>query len=126
MEPESGLQERLQHLRSNESAALVTLVKRLHERYGDDLLHVVLFGSKARGDSDAESDVDVLIVLRMPSSEYRRHWHEIVDVASEIELACNVVFTLIIKDQVGYERMQKARLLLARNIEREGIELWAK
>lgn len=32
--------------------------------YGDRLAHLVLYGSQARGDATAESDVDVLVVLR--------------------------------------------------------------
>jgi len=51
-------------LRPNERAGLAAFLERLRQRYGDDLLRVVLFGSKARGDFDTESDVDVLVVLR--------------------------------------------------------------
>jgi predicted nucleotidyltransferase len=49
--------DRLGHLTKSERAALETFVARLRQRYGDDLLRVVLFGSKARGDSDEESDL---------------------------------------------------------------------
>ena len=63
---------RQSHLKPNERAALATLVERLRQRYGDDLLRVVLFGSKARSDSD-ESDLDVLVVVRMPDDDHWRH-----------------------------------------------------
>lgn len=43
----------------------------LQRRYGDDLVSVVLFGSRARGDAKPESDIDVLVVVRdLP----RRRW----------------------------------------------------
>jgi len=42
----STLDERLSHLTANERAGLAALVDRLRQRYGDDLLRVVLFGSK--------------------------------------------------------------------------------
>ncbi len=112
------------HLTSNERAALTSLVSRLHQRYRDDLLRVVLFGSKARGDFDDESDLDLLIVVRMVDSDYRRYWNEIVRIAWEIEFAYGIVTSLIIKDETTYATMRQHRLLLYRNIEQDGIELW--
>ena len=53
----------LWHLTPNERAGLEAFVDCLRCRYGDDLLRVVLFGSKARGDFDDESDIDLLVVV---------------------------------------------------------------
>jgi len=39
-------------------------VKDTRLAYGDDLLKIVLFGSRARGDAHPESDVDVAVVLK--------------------------------------------------------------
>jgi predicted nucleotidyltransferase len=36
----------------------------LNEMYGDRLERVVLFGSRARGDADEESDYDIAVFLR--------------------------------------------------------------
>ncbi|MFQ5340986.1 MAG: nucleotidyltransferase family protein [Anaerolineae bacterium] len=123
---EELMDERLMHLTPNERAALVAFVDRLRERYDGDLLRVVLFGSKARMDFDDESDLDVLVVMRMRSDDYREYWNEIVDIAWEIELTYGIVTSLIIKDEVGYANMRDHRLLLARNIEQDGVELWRK
>ena len=111
-------------LQPNERAGLTAFVERLRQRYGDDLLRVVLFGSKARGDFDDESDLDLLIVVRMLDGRYRQYWSEIADIAWQVELEYGVVTSLIVKDQADYARMRRHRLLLARNIERDGIELW--
>lgn len=45
-------------------ADLRRYVAALERRYGADLVSVVLFGSRARGDAKPESDIDVLIVVR--------------------------------------------------------------
>lgn len=123
---EEGLDERLSHLTGDERAALTAFVNCLRQRYGDDVVHVKLFGSKARGDSDDESDLDLLVVVRMEDGDYRKYWHEIVDIGWDIELAHGVVTSLVIKDEGGYAKMRDRQLLLARNIERDGIELWTR
>jgi len=43
------------------------------QKFGDNLLSAVLFGSVARGDNDAESDVDLLLVFKeLPKSRLER------------------------------------------------------
>lgn len=48
--------------------ALTEARSRLQVLYGDRLVHVILYGSHARGDARPDSDVDVLVVLREPVS----------------------------------------------------------
>lgn len=116
--------ERLGHLTPNERASLAAVVDRLVKRYGSDLLRVVLFGSKARGDFDEESDLDILVVVRMPDDNYWRHWREILDLTYGIDLEYDTVSSLLIRDEPDYAQMRAWNLLLNRNIERDGIELW--
>jgi len=111
-------------LTSDERAGLDAFVDCLRQRYGDDLLRVRLFGSKARGDSHEESDFDLLIVLRIESGDYRRHWNELVDLAWDVQLAYGIIISFVLKDDTSYARMQRDGLLLARNIERDGVDLW--
>lgn len=50
------------------------VIDALREGLGDRLLAVVLFGSRARGDADAGSDWDLLVVARdLPQRPFRRH-----------------------------------------------------
>lgn len=111
-------------LTPGERAGLYAFVDRLRQRYGDDLLRVRLFGSKARGDFHEESDFDLLIVMRIESGDYRRRWNELVDLAWDIQLAYGIIISFILKDEANYARMQHDGLLLARNIEQDGVDLW--
>ncbi len=45
---------------------LAQLKRGLESLYGERLCRVVLFGSRARGDNDPDSDIDVLVVLKPP------------------------------------------------------------
>jgi len=119
-----ALEERLSGLRPNERAGLADFARHLLLLYGDALQRIVLFGSKARGDADSESDLDLLIVMRMASGDYRQYRDEIVDIAWQIESTYGVVTSLVIKDERDYAAMLRHQLLLARNIEQDGIELW--
>jgi len=114
------------HLMPAERAGLAAFVERLRQRYGDDLLRVRLFGSKARGDFHDESDLDLLVVVRMAEGAYRRCWREIIDLSAQVGLEYGFVTSLVIKDEPRYARMCRHRLLLARNIEKDGIDLWTK
>lgn len=51
-------------LTGNERAAITEYLFQLRKLCGDRLLRVVLFGSKARGDSDPESDIDLFVALQ--------------------------------------------------------------
>ena len=90
-------------LRANEKAGLAALVRELRAHYGSDLQRVVLFGSKARGDFDKESDLDLLVVVRMGNGAYRQYWSEIVDIAWRVELTYGIVTSLVIKDVADYD-----------------------
>jgi len=116
----------VQRLEPNEQAAVTEFVGRLLSRYGSDLLRVVMFGSKARGDSRDDSDLDVLVVISEYGDGYWQHWNELVDLAWDIQLTYGVIISLILKDEIHYARMKRDGLLLARNIERDGLVLWTK
>lgn len=93
------------------------LRKRLERLYGDRLVHLILFGSHARGDAEPYSDIDVLVVLRgeVNSGEEIRRTGGIV---SGLSLENDVVISCIF---MGEYRFLHRNGPLLRNVRKEGI-----
>ncbi|QWR77847.1 nucleotidyltransferase domain-containing protein [Candidatus Magnetomonas plexicatena] len=66
----------------------------LEELYGGRLIGVYIFGSYARGDSDLESDVDVLVVL-----------DTVGNYAEEVDLTGYLISNLSLKYGVSVSRV---------------------
>lgn len=112
------------HLAENEQRALEEMIVRLRRRYGLQLLRVTLFGSKARGDSGKGSDLDVLVVLDVPETALAEHRQQILHDTYDIELARDVVFSILLRSGEAFQQMMRDRFLLARTIDQEGVTLW--
>ncbi len=94
--------------------------KQAFERhYGTKLANVILFGSASRGEDTAESDFDLLVVLK-PPFEFFRELRVIVDLLDPIQMGCD---RLISAKPAEMEEFQKGTIQLYRNVAREGIPL---
>ncbi len=110
----------LSHLAPNEQAATVEYVARIRSRFPEHVLAVMLFGSKARGDADAESDIDLLVLVDEESGEFRSNlWR----IASDVSLDYDVVISARIFGQVRWDEARRMRLPLYRAIIADGIPL---
>lgn len=87
--------------------------------YGDRLKGVYLYGSYARGDYRAGSDVDVMILLK----DYRNYWNEqkkISQLASDISLTYDVTVSCIFIKEIQWQTAVDDLPLLY-NIHKEGL-----
>lgn len=61
--------------REERAPALTEVVEALQRGLGEDLVAVVLFGSRARGEAGPESDWDLLVLARdLPEKPLQRHF----------------------------------------------------
>ncbi len=101
-----------------DAVAILTEVKRIAQTlYGARMVAVVLFGSCARGDAVAGSDIDVLLVLHgpvYPGEEIAR----MGPLTAALSLQHDVVVSCVFISADRY-RTEQSPLLM--NIRREGI-----
>lgn len=112
-----------QGLAGNEWAALEAFVAALRDQYGGRLVRVVLFGSKARGQGGAESDLDVLVVVDDGDWRFR---DAVSLVAYEPMVEHGVVLSPLVVDQADYAWWQEHRAPIYRAISADGVVLWTK
>jgi predicted nucleotidyltransferase len=95
------------------------LKRRLQALYGVRLVDVVVFGSVARGEDTAESDVDVLLVLRDPVDRYAESG-PLADLMVAMMARHHVFVTPVVFSEEAY---RTANWPLLRNVREEGISL---
>lgn len=110
------------HLMNYEKVALSNLAEELRRKLGDKLLFITLFGSKARGDFDEESDIDVFIVVRN-GSDLHQQKQVIIELVSELSLRYDIVLSPLVMDMSEYQWNLRLKMPLIHFIEREGVAL---
>ena len=108
---------KVSYLATPEREALARLLARLEEECGDRIRRVILFGSRARGDADEESDLDLLIVAADGEEQVKA-------VTQQFEWDENLYGTTLIFSEEEYHEWQRLRMPLYVNVRRDGVELW--
>lgn len=106
------------NLATPDQAALREFVTYLQRTIPDKVELIALFGSKVRGDSQAESDIDVLVIIAEEDRQLRR---EILRQAARFSLEYDVLLSPRV---IGAERWAQLRgFSLYQNVQREATSL---
>lgn len=95
------------------------IVEAYREVYGADIQSIVLYGSYARGDYDAQSDIDFAAIVYGRRTDLQDKLVKVWDRASDIGLANDAVISPVV---IPFDEFMKYREKLPyyRNIEKEG------
>ena len=104
-------------LKANEKEAILKAKQVLKAKF--PVADVILFGSKARGDSDPESDIDLLVLTTRPIEWRERHL--IIDTLFEIEIEYGVIISIIINTVQEWQDGIFSVLPIHEEISKEGI-----
>jgi len=104
----------------NVNTVLTELKVRLQALLGDRLSHLVLYGSRARGDYDRNSDIDIAVIVKNLDRETK---NSIFKTVADIELTyLTPLSTLILSEEV-YDDLLRRERRIALDIERESVPL---
>ncbi len=87
--------------------------------YGPRLKGLILYGSMARDQASADSDIDLLVLLSEPF-DYFRELHQIIDLLYPIQLESE---QLISAKPAAFDDFEQMAIQLYRNVKREGLAL---
>ena len=80
----------------------------------------VLYGSRARGDYDEWSDIDIAVIVPGLTSPLK---HAVLDVIADVELEHDVVLSTLVISLGEFERLKQRERRIALDIDNEGVVL---
>ena len=100
------------------------LVAELHRRLASELpgigIHLTVFGSRARGDAEPDSDMDVLVELDIGHVSFADK-QRVRRVATELSIASGIIVSLLVVDQ-GIMR-ERGDFSVFETVREEGIRV---
>jgi predicted nucleotidyltransferase len=114
-------ENRLDHLTDKERQGVTEFVRKARQRFDDQLVSIVLFGSRARGEAEPDSDMDVLVVMTSAEPEIRR---KVRYLAVEVWLEHGIYLSTRVWSQVHWRKLEELQTMLYQNIRRDGINLF--
>ncbi|MDF0643793.1 MAG: nucleotidyltransferase domain-containing protein [Nitrospira sp.] len=110
----------VEELSQAERAVLEGLRVRIRREFPDRAFQMTLFGSRARGDAEPDSDMDVLLEIEQEHISFAEK-QRIRRAAGEVSIETEIVLSLLIVDQ--HMRKERGDFSVFQNIREEGVPL---
>ena len=107
-------------LKPEERRAIDAFSRRLKKSLGKQVLSVLLFGSKARGSSQRDSDIDIYVLVK--NNTMRVH-DRIGSITADILYEYDILISPVVYDQHEERRNLELRSFFFEAVRAEGIPL---
>lgn len=98
-------------------------VSEIRKIYGTHLRQIILYGSYARGDYGADSDIDIMILLDIPDMEIKAYGQNLSYMTYDFNLENDLDIKPIVKNEAHFRKWSVNYPFYA-NIEKEGVVLY--
>lgn len=106
------------------SNILFGFARQIKKLLGAKLSRIIVYGSYARGDFHEDSDIDVMILVKLSETEIKQVASAIYNMAYDIELEKGIHISVVIKNEEQFEYWVDT-LPFYRNVSKEGVEIIA-
>lgn len=103
-----------------ESKQTTRFVESIQAALGPNFIKAILFGSRAKGKGNEDSDLDILVLVKKLDTATK---HRVWDIANDIFLATGIDISPLVVSQEKFERWRRLERLFPKEIEEEGISL---
>jgi|SRR3989338_4898456 len=103
-----------------EEKAVKEFSRDLRSFSGKNIKQILLFGSKARGNFNKESDVDLFILVGQSDSVIRK---KVASFTTKILLNYSILLSPKIVEQSHFSFLKQLETAFAKNIEKDGIKI---
>jgi predicted nucleotidyltransferase len=110
--------------KSTLQAVLAQVFHKVCDTFGGALNSTILFGSYARGDYDADSDIDIMVLVDMPAGELAAHRKAISEFSTDLDLEYGVFTSIKLQDLSTFDKW-KDTLPFYQKILAEGVPVSA-
>ena len=113
-------QGHLRQLNSKDQQVAIAFVDKIRQHFDGQLVSAFLFGSRARGEAEPDSDMDLLVVMAVADPEVRKAIHHL---AAEVWLENGIFLSTLVWSQDHWHKVAQLQTLLYQSICRDGIDL---
>jgi len=90
--------------------------------FGEKIKQIILYGSCARGDFQADSDIDILLLLSVPKENLASERKKIFAIADALDLEYEVVLAPVLQSYEVYQTYLSVSAYY-QNVQKEGVKI---